>query len=712
MEWRILIYEFLMDNEISYHKKAALREPVKFRSTATPNTEYSLNEIRIIPTKTKLTIFFTTQEKEGMHRFRTDFLPKECTEHFKAADLEGSYLYTDFEETTDGKPVEVNLHDCPGIARAYFTKKIRDYLSAKSYLTENNYLNDTTFWFNPEKNGEYSSFEKYTLKVVYRQKSQSYFLNITYGGKSHILNQSLEAIGEGGGFDTKQPGKVVFRKRIYKFKNLPEAGKLNKSEVFPVLKKELKNHFKINIPYARNQYKYSNNISMVEGFYNAYLNNDAFRTVIPLKGSWEKLPASRISRIGNPGLLFQFGSSFSDTDILRGLRRNGPYKSITATTLTLFFIYHEQDKGAMQSLKSQLDGTNGNTDFRNITRTAPHFDEKMDIVFSDRTNPLSGTTEAIQALSLKDDGGYLAFYLSPYGKFNNREEEHSVYFRLKMHLLRRNIAMQAIEVNKIMWAGRSLNFWIPNIAIASIAKLGGIPWRTGSDLRNELVVGFGLYDSKKYGRKYVGSSVCFKNDGTFIDFNYFPSDEPWEIAASLEKALKNYLKENSEARRLVIHYYKDMSRRELQPIEDKLNRFRADIPVVVIRINKTDSNTFLVKDTSSPQCILQSGSYLNIFKNEYLLYVNDRFSETTDCKSSPMPIRLSINCTRPEITEDKEIVSELMQQLYDFCFLHWRSLTQHKNPVTTSYSRMLAEQASWFDDEILSPEIRRRPFFL
>jgi hypothetical protein len=109
---------------------------------------------------------------------------------------------------------------------------------------------------------------------------------------------------------------------------------------------------------------------------------------------------------------------------------------------------------------------------------------------------------------------------------------------------------------------------------------------------------------------------------------------------------------------------------------------------------------------------LQSGSYINIFQNEYLLYVNDRLSENAVCKSSPMPIRLGIRCTQPEMLKDERMISDLMQQLYDFCFLHWRSLTQHKNPVTTSYPRMLAEQASWFDDEILSPEIRRKPFFL
>jgi hypothetical protein len=702
-----------MDNEISFRKKAALREPVKFRSAATQNTEYTLNEIGFLPTEKKLKVFFTDKEGQGRQRFRIEYLPEQCREYFKVSDPAKPYLYTDFDdESGDGKPVEVDLHEFPGIARAYFTKKIREHLSTKSYLTENNYLNDITFWFNPDNKGDYSSLEKYTIKVVHRFSSKSFFLNITYGGISHILNKSLEVLTAGGSFDAELLGKVVFRKRIYKFKYMPEEARLNLSEVFPVLKTDLKNHLKIHIPYVPNKDKYSSDIRKVENFYNKYLNNDAFRSVIPIKSSWEKLPSSKVSRIGNPGLLFQFGSRNSDTNILTGLRRNGPYKPIPASSVKIFFIYHAQDREAMQTLKSNLNGSNGNNDFRNFIRTIHYFDESLDIVFPDRINPVSGTAEAIQALSLKNDGSYLAIYMSPYGKFNNSEGEHSVYFRIKMHLLRRGIAMQGVEVNKMLQAGRSLTYWIPNIAIASIAKLGGIPWRSGNDLRNELVVGFGLYNSKKYGRKYVGSSVCFKNDGTFTDFNYFPSEEPWEIAALLEKALEKYLKENTLASRLVIHYYKDISSSELKPIEDKLQQFRANIPVVVIRINKTDSNTFLVKDPSSPHSVLQSGSYINIFQNEYLLYVNDRLSENAVCKSSPMPIRLGIRCTQPEMLKDERMISDLMQQLYDFCFLHWRSLTQHKNPVTTSYPRMLAEQASWFDDEILSPEIRRKPFFL
>jgi hypothetical protein len=703
-----------MDNEYAIRKKVALRETVTFRSAAAQNqnAEYTLNEIGFLPTEKKRSVLFTDKEGEGMQRFRMEYLPEQCRELFKIHYPAQPYLYTGFDESGVGKPVEVDLHEFPGIARAYFTMRIREYLSSKSYLTESNYLNDTTFWFKLGNMGDYSSFEKYTIKVVHRFSSKSFSLNITYGGISHILNKSVETVTAGGSFDPELFGRVVFRKKIYKFKYLPEEAKQHLSEVFPVMNTDFEAQLEIHIPPVPNKFKYSSNIRKVEDFYDQYLDNDAFRSVIPIKSSWEKLPASQVSRIGNPGLLFQFGGGNNNTDLLNGLRRNGPYKSIPASSVTIFFIYHEQDRVAMQTLKSNLDGSNDNNTFGSLMRTSFYFDESLDIVFADRTNPFPGTAEAIQAFNLKNNGSYLAIYMSPYGKFNTTEEEHSVYFRIKMHLLRRGIAMQGVEVNKMLLAGSNLRYWIPNIAIASIAKLGGIPWRIGNEIRNELVVGFGLYNSKKYGRKYVGSSVCFKNDGTFTDFNYFPSDEPWEIAASLEKALIKYLKENTQASRLVIHYYKDISSRELKPIEDKLQQFRADIPVVVIRINKTDSNTFLVKDPASSHLVLQSGSYINIFKNEYLLYVNDRFSATTACKSSPMPIRLGIRSTQPEMLKDEGMIRDLMQQLYDFCFIHWRSLTQHKNPVTTSYPRMLAEKASWFDDEILSIEVRRKPFFL
>ena len=700
-----------MDKETTVRKKVAALELVKFHSAATPHTEYTLNEIGLLPLEKKLTVYFTVEQKEGFQRFSLQYLPEQCREQFHLSDPTQPYLYTNFEASEDGKPIEVDLNEYPGIARAYFTKKIRDYLSPLSYLTQSNFLNDSTFWFLVRDNGAYASFEKYTLKVVHRFRSKSFLLNITYSGMSHILTTSLEAIAAGGGFDTRQLGKVVFAKKIYTFKKRPEQAKQEPAKVFPVSNRDLEKYFQLDIPYVPNKNKYSSNISKIEAFFQQHLNTDAFKAVIPLNNNWEKLPSSQVCRIGNPGLQFQFGASRCDKDLLTGLRKYGPYIPVPEP-VAVFFIYHQQDEATMKTLKSAMDGSNGNHDFMNILSKTLHFDDTLDIVFTDRENPLTGTTERIQQLTLTHDRSYLAIYLSPYGRFSTTEEEHAVYFKLKMHLIRRNIAMQAVEVQKVKLSGQRLNFWIPNIAIAAVAKLGGTPWRPGNELRDELVVGFGLYESRKYGRKYVGSSVCFKNDGTFIDFNYFPSDEPWEMAASIEKALTGYLKEHHEVSRLVIHYYKDISSRDLQPIEDKLNKFRANIPVVVIRINKSDSNTFLVKDSGSPHMVLQAGSYVQIHNNEYLLYVNDRFSHDSVCKSSPMPIRLGIRCTQTELLQNKETIKDLMQQLYDFCFLHWRSLTQHKNPVTTSYPRMLAGQASWFDDEILSPEMRRRPFFL
>ncbi|MDY0103458.1 MAG: hypothetical protein RBS07_11005, partial [Lentimicrobium sp.] len=110
--------------------------------------------------------------------------------------------------------------------------------------------------------------------------------------------------------------------------------------------------------------------------------------------------------------------------------------------------------------------------------------------------------------------------------------------------------------------------------------------------------------------------------------------------------------------------------------------------------------------------IIHNGTYVEISRNKYLLFLNDRHTPESDGSKSPLPMRVGLFSTNKDLLADKKTVAEVLQQLNDFCYMHWRSVRQHNQPATITYARMLAEQASWFTDEPLPEGVRHLPWFI
>ena len=61
-----------------------------------------------------------------------------------------------------------------------------------------------------------------------------------------------------------------------------------------------------------------------------------------------------------------------------------------------------------------------------------------------------------------------------------------IYYKVKELLLKRNITSQAIDPVKLKQQGKGWVYSLPNIAVAVLAKLEGIPWRLNPPIKNEL----------------------------------------------------------------------------------------------------------------------------------------------------------------------------------------------------------------------------------
>jgi len=142
-----------------------------------------------------------------------------------------------------------------------------------------------------------------------------------------------------------------------------------------------------------------------------------------------------------------------------------------------------------------------------------------------------------------------------------------------------------------------------------------------------------------------------------------------------------------------------MNQDELQPIEDGLKELRLEIPVFIVSINKTESTDFVAFDEDYSEIMPLSGTYINIGFNRYLLFNNSRYNNypVSGIAGYPFPIKLSISCSNKELEKDTKVIGELLDQVYQFSRVYWKSLIQQNLPVTIKYPEMVAEMFPYFD---------------
>jgi argonaute-like protein implicated in RNA metabolism and viral defense len=188
----------------------------------------------------------------------------------------------------------------------------------------------------------------------------------------------------------------------------------------------------------------------------------------------------------------------------------------------------------------------------------------------------------------------------------------------------------------------------------------------------------------------------------------------YKLAGSISKAIKNYRKQNNEVKRLVIHFYKTMSNRELAPIKKELHEMGLDIPVIIITINKTESKDLVLFDLNCPELITVSGTFISIGRNQFLLCNNTRYENTLpkSTEGYPFPIKLGISASDEKLLEDDRLIKDLIDQVYQFSRMYWKSVRQQNLPVTIKYPEMVAEIFPHFESSTMPEFGKNNLWFL
>ena len=139
---------------------------------------------------------------------------------------------------------------------------------------------------------------------------------------------------------------------------------------------------------------------------------------------------------------------------------------------------HRDDVQHAYTIKEQFE--NGFHSFQGLHQYVDlvlNVQKGLSIVFDNKENPLPEIEEGLAKADFQPGITYVAIYLTPIDKYTQDREQRKVYHRVKELLLKKEITSQAINPTKMVEQKDNWKFSLPNIAIALLAKLDGVPWR-------------------------------------------------------------------------------------------------------------------------------------------------------------------------------------------------------------------------------------------
>jgi hypothetical protein len=509
------------------------------------------------------------------------------------------------------------------------------------------------------------------------------------------------------GLDTLLYRWMNYKGLLYHWgEHFPDEALRNQHEVFPVVSNQLGTELEIVFPKSERNNRYPFYYKLITGFYAKNLNNDDFKKVIPLApDGFIKRNAGAFSRIDTNASLLEYGGEETGTDPHSDIKKYGPYKTIEKPhNVKLFFVYQKSSANIVDTLKKYFDeGYNGALSLNEYVKIPYSYKEDWDIAFDNLQSAVSTCYHAIDNRKKEDYVRYMVIYLSPVSKDFATPDEKKIYIRLKEMFLFYGYHSQVIYQGKVTRS--DFNFALPNIQIAMLAKLGGVPWRLKRDPAKELIIGIGASYVRYAKTKMLGSAFCFDNDGKFLHFDCFPADNTEALSVSTRLALLDFRSKNPDAKRMIIHFYKLMSKKELKPVLQMLYELKVDIPVIILTINKTVSKNILAFDVEAPGTLMPlTGTYVQIAEGQYLLYNNTRYSENSFVKKTKyqFPVKIKMTSTQLELLEDPALVDLLIDQVYQFSRMYWKSVAQQNMPVTILYPQMVADIFPYFKTPVLS----------
>lgn len=493
--------------------------------------------------------------------------------------------------------------------------------------------------------------------------------------------------------------------------------------------------------------KYVKYMQKIESFRSRFLDTEAIQKIFPkLARHFTEVNPLQIGQASSSKRMLVFGQDMNGQYFKNSRQQAGvnfgPRVRCRFTDIQLIAIYHESDKEYASKLLGYFKNGNyadnneeGRKQLSKYIGSTVSYAAGLHIEFKDRENPVKEIETALNGASYINRNQkvkYVGIYVSPIHKYASAAASKECYYKIKELFLRYKIPTQCIDSDRMKGQIKKDNekkrkdfiYTLQNMGVAICAKLGGAPWLLDETDKKEMIIGIGAFRSDD--RQYIGAAFSFDNTGIFNSYNYFQKNELDELVGAIKFAIMQYSSVNNRPDRIIIHYYKKISRKnEFRKVEDMLHSLNLDVPVYIVTINKTESEDFVMFDSESnyedydfqarqrvekPSYMPYSGKWINLGQTKdghsYLLCNNTRYEGAKFSKMDgfPFPVKLTIACPNRNDQIDTPVVQQLIDQVYQFSRIYWKSVKQQGLPVTIKYPEMIAEIMPHFSDKTVYAE--------
>ena len=295
-------------------------------------------------------------------------------------------------------------------------------------------------------------------------------------------------------------------------------------------------------------------------------------------------------------------------------------------------------------------------------------------------------------------------------RFRDLPGSTNPYYAVKSALMMAGVPVQAIKIENVEAERQQLAYLLNNLALASYAKMQGVPWvlSTRVPASHELVIGIGYSEviGARPGERtrYVGLTTLFYGDGRYGLWGLTKEVAFENYAAALLESLRvtiRFVREQhgwqpGDQVRLVFHVYKPLKQQEIDAIRDLVAGLLKDEFVVKFAfLDLSSFHRYFLFDPGSAGKgtgarkrgvgVPARGVALQLSPWSALLHLTGPSDLKTETQGMPQPLLIELH----KMSDFTDLVY-LVRQVYAFSFVSWRSFFPGGEPVTMSYSRRIA----------------------
>jgi len=378
-------------------------------------------------------------------------------------------------------------------------------------------------------------------------------------------------------------------------------------------------------------------------------------------------------------------------ELIRKLREYGPYQKPALRHNRIAFIYlnREDWRTVIEKLKMQITGKLdsiwhvNDTDFSDFTYDSSDFNS----IKTQIDNAIDTGVDAVMLIL----PGYMP----------------AVYYKLKSYLIN-NVPSQFMNhyvLTSRILPYNQLDYYIGNLLVQFISKLGGKPWILNVDPErgSDIIIGTGA--TRIDNKNLFCFAMVFKKDGTMLWNEISPIIRREQYLTYLkeiiEKAVKGFKENNPDwpVERLTLHVSGKRPKirdGETKVLEDTIEELKEqdlisqDAKFAILHLNET--HPYWIMGDSDNRYHPYEGTKVKLNSKRYLLALSQP-SQRRNGLEMVTPIKpLSVEIVSHNWTSEEFYPSahEILNEIYYLSKMNWRGFRSRNLPVTVNYPKLVA----------------------